>query len=299
MRYQFFTCDVFTTTRFGGNPLAVLPDAEGLTTKQMQAIAREFNYSETSFVLPAKSGNTRAVRIFTPTREIPFAGHPNIGTAFVLAENGYLGEIDTGTKIAFEEIAGIVPITLSQTPGEPMECELVAPGKFEIGPAVPADLVARALSISTDQIRTTIHAPLVASVGLPFLLVELTDIHALAQIKADTQVFHEIAALGVMPDIHAYVHHSALGFDIHTRMFAPIDGVPEDPATGSANCALAGLLAHTSPATDLVVTWRIAQGIEMGRPSSLVARAEKTRGEVQIVRIKGASVAVSSGELLV
>ena len=121
MKYQYFVCDVFTETRFGGNPLAVLPNAEGLTSEQMQAIAKEFNLSESSFVFPAENGNTRKVRIFTPGTEVPFAGHPNVGTAFTLASIGEFGELRDTIEIVFEEQAGLVPVsythlTLPTTP---------------------------------------------------------------------------------------------------------------------------------------------------------------------------------------
>ena len=141
MKYRFYTCDVFTDTRFGGNPLAVLPNAAGLSSHEMQQIAREFNYSESTFVLPGKSGHTRQVRIFTPTQEIPFAGHPNIGTAFILASIGELGSIDDETNIVFEEKAGLVPIKIRKIDGN-IWCELKAPEALSIGQTIPIDLVA-------------------------------------------------------------------------------------------------------------------------------------------------------------
>ena len=112
VRYRYFICDVFTDTRFGGNQLAVLPEATGLTDGQMQQIAREFNFAETTFVLPAERGHTRRVRIFTPAREVPFAGHPNVGTAFALATAGLLGPIDGTVTVTFEELAGLVPVVI-------------------------------------------------------------------------------------------------------------------------------------------------------------------------------------------
>ena len=117
MRYKFYTCDVFTETHFGGNPLAVLPEAEGLSAEQMQLIAREFNFSESAFVFPAESGHTRRVRIFTPSYEMPFAGHPNVGTAFVLAMMGAFGRIESSITVTFEEMAGLVPITIYEADG--------------------------------------------------------------------------------------------------------------------------------------------------------------------------------------
>ena len=141
MSYRFYTCDVFTDTRFGGNPLAVLPDAVGLSEAQMQQIAREFNYSESTFVFPAESGHTRRVRIFTPTEELPFAGHPNIGTAFVLAVTG---EIEDQTTITFEEAAGVVEVTLRRQ-DERIVCELSAPEMLSFGKNVSAETFAAAV----------------------------------------------------------------------------------------------------------------------------------------------------------
>src|SRR5215475_520187 len=133
MNYRYVTCDVFTNTRFGGNPLAVLPDAEGLSDLQMQQIAREFNYSETTFVFPPEAGHTRKVRIFTPSQEVPFAGHPNVGTAFVLATTGEFGDVCSLSGITFEEKSGLVPIILQTLNGKIVSCELRAPQPVSFG----------------------------------------------------------------------------------------------------------------------------------------------------------------------
>ena len=295
MRYRYFTCDVFTDTRFGGNQLAVLPEAEGLSDEQMQQIAREFNYSETTFVLPPQAGHTRMVRIFTPPREVPFAGHPNIGTAFVLATMGAFGSLETTTSVTFEEQAGLVPIAIEKREGGRIWCELTAPQGLTLGTTVSAQSAAAAVSLTADDILTTSHAPRVASVGLPFLIAELRDRDALARARPDISGLEGLIAEGIaQPDVHLYVRTSD-GFDIRARMFAPMDGVPEDPATGSANCALVGLLSHLDEAAGGSFSWRIAQGVEMGRPSVLEARTEKRDGEVVSVWIGGESVMVSEG----
>ncbi len=298
MKYDYHICDVFTATRFGGNQLAVLPDARGLDDGQMQQIAREFNFSESTFVFPAAAGNTRNVRIFTPTREVPFAGHPNIGTAFVLATTGELGEIGESTEIVFEEKAGLVPISINKTDKGAISCELRAPQAFSLGKELPAETVAEALCLYANEIVTDVHFPIIASVGLPFLMVELNDRSALQKAGINPIGFERIAELGIMPDIHLYVR-SGDEFDIRTRMFAPHDGVPEDPATGSANCALAGLLAHFHDSISGNLEWRIAQGVEMGRPSLLQARAEKQADKVVSTWIGGNSVMVSEGFIYV
>jgi trans-2,3-dihydro-3-hydroxyanthranilate isomerase len=293
MKHRFYTCDVFTDTRFGGNPLAVLPHAEGLSSLQMQQIAREFNYSESTFVLPSQSGHTRNVRIFTPTQEIPFAGHPNIGTAFVLAKTGELCNIGDETDIVFEEKAGLVPIKIRKLDGR-IWCELKAPEALSIGQTVPMDLVASALSLSPEEIVTSTHQPQVASVGLPFIMVELQDRTALENACPHIPVFEEIRGKGIMPDIHIYTP-VADEFDIRTRMFAPLDGIPEDPATGSANCALVAMLTHYRPESDGEFSWRIAQGVEMKRPSVLDARTVKQSGSVTGVWIAGHCTMVTEG----
>ena len=296
MKYRYYTCDVFTETRFGGNQLAVLPQAVGLSTQQMQEIAREFNFSETTFVFPAKAGHTRHVQIFTPAREIPFAGHPNVGTAFVLASAGEFGEIKSSLTVTFEEEGGLVSVTIHEAGGKVASCELTAPQSLSFGKTLPVELVAAAISIDSKDIVTKTHGPQVASVGLPFIMVELRDRSVLERARISMSGFEALAAEDVMPDVYLYTRGTD-GFDIRARMFAPLSGVPEDPATGSANCALAGLLAHYSQDPNGSFSWRIAQGVEMGRPSTLIARAEKKDGVVQTTRIGGAAVLVSEGTI--
>lgn len=295
MGYRYCICDVFTDTRFGGNQLAVLPEARGLSDRQMQQIAREFNFSESTFVLPPEQGHARRVRIFTPTTELPFAGHPNIGTAFVLATTGAFGPLDRDLTVTFEEKAGLVPLSIRRREGR-IWCQLSAPQRLSLGKTASAEIVAAAVSLEPSDIVTATHPPQVASVGLPFLLTEVTNRAALGRARINAQGFDLLAAQGVTPDVHLYTK-SADEFDIRARMFAPFDGVPEDPATGSANCALAGLLGRHDAAAEGTLTWRIAQGVEMGRPSLLEAWAEKRDGAVVITRVGGASVLVSTGEI--
>jgi trans-2,3-dihydro-3-hydroxyanthranilate isomerase len=291
MKYRYYTCDVFTETRFGGNPLAVLPKAEGLSDRQMQQIAREFNFSESTFVFPAKAGQTRHVRIFTPAAEIPFAGHPNVGTAFVLAA---VGEINSALTVTFEEEAGLVSVAIRAKQGKIVSCELAAPQSLSLGKTVPAELVASAVSLNREDIVTNPHHPRICSVGLPFVFTELRDRAALERARINMSGFDAIRDRGVNPQLHLYTRVSD-GFDIRARMFAPLSGVAEDPATGSASCALAGLLAHYKEEPSGSFAWRIAQGVEMGRPSTLLARAEKADGSVQATWVGGSCVMVSEG----
>ena len=293
MKYHYFICDVFTEQRFGGNQLAVLPDAQKLSDWQMQQIAREFNFSETAFVLPAEAGHTRKVRIFTPTTEIPFAGHPNIGTAFVLAETGALGKEIPGT-VLFEEKAGLVSIEIQVDPGAPTSFELKAPQVLTLQEFPAIGSVAKALSLRENEIVVTTHAPTVASVGLPFLFVEVVDSAVLSQVRIDMAGFDRLLVEGAVPYVHVYTSKAG-GTDIQARVFAPLDGVVEDPATGSANCALAALLSHHRSERDGEFSWCVFQGIELGRRSVLRIRARKENGCVVASWVGGTCVMVSEG----
>ncbi|MFT7165953.1 MAG: trans-2,3-dihydro-3-hydroxyanthranilate isomerase, partial [Parasphingorhabdus sp.] len=230
---------------------------------------------------------------FTPTKEIPFAGHPNIGTAFTLASIGELGNIDEGLNIIFEEKAGPVPISIRQV-GADIWCELKAPESLSLGQSIDLDLIAAALSLVPEDIVTSTHQPIVASVGLPFVIVELDSRLALERARSYLPVIKEIQELGVIPDILLYVR-SDDDFDIRARMFAPLDGVPEDPATGSANCALAALLSHYKTESTGDFGWRIAQGVEMKRPSVLEARSKKRPDSGIDVWVSGTCKMVSEG----
>ena len=297
MRFPYYTVDVFSDERFGGNPLAVLPDATGLTSALMAKIAREFNYAETTFVLPAiEPRHTRRVRIFTPGGEIPFAGHPNLGTAFVLAARGDIRPEGSMAHVIFEEDAGPVPVTIRYAEKRPYYCELTAPQPFSLGQGYPVQAVADAIGLEAEDIVCRAHAPRIGSVGLPFLLVELRDHQALGRSRVRHDQLAALQASDAFIGVHLYTWDVGdLDADIRARMYAPLIGVPEDPATGSANCALAGLLAHLSDTADGTLTWRIAQGIEMGRSGRLQTTVRKRRGEVTSVQVGGACVSVAEG----
>jgi len=293
VKYHYFICDVFTEQRFGGNQLAVLPDAQKLSDWQMQQIAREFNFSETAFVLPAETGHTRKVRIFTPTTEIPFAGHPNIGTAFVLAETGALGK-EIPDTVLFEEKAGLVSIEIQANLGSPTSFELKAPQVLTLQEFPAIRSVAKALSLREMEIVVTTHTPTVASVGLPFLFVEVLDLSVLSQVRIDMTGFDRLLVEGAVPYVHVYTPKKG-STDIQARVFAPLDGVAEDPATGSANCALAALLSHYRSERDGEFSWCVFQGIELGRPSTLRIRARKENGCVVASWVGGTCVMISEG----
>ena len=299
MKYAFQTVDVFTDRKFGGNPLAVLTDARGLSSEQMQAIAAEFNYAETTFVLPSRDpAHTAEVRIFTPKAELPFAGHPNVGTAYVLARNGeVLGRRIAGDKLAFEEKAGLVAMDLSREGGTVVAARLAAPQPLAIGDVFDAAFVAEACSLKPSDIRTSIHRPCIASCGTPFLFAELDSRAALsaAAPRADAILrgLSRERAIG----IHLYVRAREDNRDIQCRMFAPAMGILEDPATGGANVVLGGLLAHFDPRADLTLSTTIGQGFDMGRPSILEAAAEKKAGTVVATYIGGKCVPMLKGEI--
>jgi trans-2,3-dihydro-3-hydroxyanthranilate isomerase len=297
MEVKFVTVDVFTDRQFGGNPLAVVADATGLSAQQMQSIAAEFNLAETTFVFPPeKPEHTAKVRIFTPRAELPFAGHPNVGTAFVLARSGEShGRAVQGDTLVFEEIAGLVRIDLLRKASNVTGARLTAPQPLTIGDEISCDVIAGACGISSTDIRTDSHRPCIASCGMPLVMVELKDLRALAAAQPRADVFAQHLPMKRATGIHLYVPVGRDGFDIQSRMFAPLAGVPEDPATGSANVALIGLLAQLRPEPDLRLQKTIAQGIEMGRPSRLEALAEKSEGKVVRTHIGGTCVPMMQG----
>lgn len=303
--YSFITVDVFTDQPFGGNPLAVFPDARGLLAEEMQQIAREINYSEITFVLPpADPSNTARVRIFTPLNEVPFAGHPNVGTGFVLGALGRARRLADGREVMrFEEAAGLVELELIRTAaGSVGSVCIAAPQRLTKGHSVPVEAVSACLSLREEDIVTSGHAPMLASVGLPFIFVELKSLDALKRCLPNHAAFNDCdAQFGYAEDrfsIHAYVRlQGNRTADLQARMFAPLGGVLEDPATGSANGALVALLADLDEKSDLTLDCRVSQGSEMGRPSLLRATAEKRAGTVERVLVSGGCVEMIRGEL--
>lgn len=297
--YAFVTVNVFTDVRFGGNPLAVFPDATGLTDAQMQTLAREFNYSETTFVLPPDDPRHSArVRIFTPAAEIPFAGHPNVGTGFLLATR----TAKPPEHFTFEEGAGLVRVHILRGPdGSPSGARVSAPQALSIGVAVPTALVAECASLEPEDIATLAHEPLVASVGLPFVIAEMTSVAALARAAPDVGAFrravHGIDELAGKLFLHLYARVDGSATRLRTRMFAPLAGVAEDPATGSANAALAALLTSLAPGDTVDLAYDIFQGEEVGRPSRLYATARKDAEGPVLATIAGSCVSVMSGRV--
>jgi trans-2,3-dihydro-3-hydroxyanthranilate isomerase len=298
MRYQFYTADIFTDRPFGGNQLAVFPHAEGLTSQQMQQIAREFNLSETVFVLPPQtSAGTRHLKIFTPTTELPFAGHPTVGTAYVL---GTIGEIDLEREIAqiiFEEGVGAVPVKISATDGKPTYTELTAAKLPEFYSETPSlsDLAVM-LSLELEDLRKGEYAPQGVSCGMAFLFIPLTSRAALQKARLDRQLWENSLANAKANNIYIFCNEPELaGSNLRARMFAPALGIIEDPATGAAATALAGYLGARDETIEGTLTWVVEQGFEINRPSLLRVEADKKQGKIQEIRVGGASVMMSEG----
>ena len=297
--YSYFTVDVFTDDVFGGNPLAVFPRAEGLNDRQMQTVARELNLSETTFVFPPDDAtHTCKVRIFTPGAELPFAGHPTLGTAHVLVGSGAVAAAGEAIEIVLEERVGPVPVTVSRQKADRTFAQLSVSKLPEFGPPPPsrADLAA-ILSIGPDKIPA--DEPIEAvSCGVPFLFVPVRDLEAMARLRPDTGRWTEVLGGYWATEVFAWTRQTVRdGSDIHARMFGPMIGIAEDPATGGAAAALGGYLGvREGPGTG-TVRWRVEQGLEMGRPSFLEVETDKRAGEITTVRVGGTTVPVGRGEM--
>ncbi len=284
-RFSFVTVDVFTERRFGGNPLAVFPDAQGLGDGEMQALAAEFNLSETTFVLPpADPAHTARVRIFARRHEMAFAGHPNVGTAWVLAG---LGRARTGV-LRFEEMAGLVEARVDGG-----TVTIATPQHLSLGPEMPVDLLAGCVGLAPKDVVATAHRPMVASVGNGIIVGEVSG-EALARATPDVgrfrQAWKSFSSLGPnrLP-LYLYAHD---GPRLRARMFSPLSGTLEDPATGSAAAPLAALLLSLGRESER--RYEIVQGVEMGRPSKLLCTARRANGGIH-ASVGGSCVAVMEG----
>ncbi len=302
MQHRFFTADVFTDKLFGGNPLAVFPNGDAVDPALMQRIANEFNLSETVFVLPPDDpGHTRRLRIFTPAVELPFAGHPTVGTAFVLAAVGDIEATGAETDIVFEEGVGPVPVRIRTADGRPQFSRLTTAVLPEQGPPPPPrETLAGLLALEPDDlVDDADHRAEAWSAGVPFLFVPLRDLDALARCKVDRAEWEASVADSWAPQFMPFTRATdADDVDIQARMFAPAMGITEDPATGAAAAAFAGYLASRDPTPSGTVSWVVAQGVEMGRPSRLHIDVDRADGAVTAVHVGGATVLVSEGNLI-
>jgi trans-2,3-dihydro-3-hydroxyanthranilate isomerase len=294
MMRHFAVLDVFTDLIFGGNRLAIVTDARGLDAGTMQAIAREFYFPETIFLLPPESADNHVrARIFTPGAEIPFAGHPNVGLGVWAASQPALFGRAVGDVVRAEEGAGLVTLALERRAAG-ASATLTAPAHLTLGRTFPIERAARAAGLTPDAITTERHVPLYASVGMGFLMCELASRDALRRAQCAPEAFDALETAG---GLHEALYYVREGDQAAMRMFAPPHGIIEDPATGSAAAALAGLLAHLDPRADAEIRLSITQGDEMGRASRIEALAEKRGGAVAAVRVGGTAVLVMEGTL--
>ena len=293
MELEFETCDVFTSARFGGNPLALVYGGEGLDGAVMQTIAREFNLSETVFVLPPEREPADVrLRIFTPGLELPFAGHPNVGAAVMIARRiGHDGDV-----LVMEQPAGHVTAWLTRAPGGvPVAAEIEAPRPLTLGATLDRGAIADCAALPITAIHMNAHPPLLAGCGAPFAIAEVEDVTQLAaatpDILAMRRCFNPLPSQPI-----GLLLHTPLGVGRRrVRMFAPLNGIIEDPATGAANIALAGLLLHLAGGSALAL--EVEQGADIGRPSILVLAARREADGAIRVRVGGGVVPVSRGAM--
>jgi trans-2,3-dihydro-3-hydroxyanthranilate isomerase len=300
MRLTFHTLDVFTQSRFGGNPLAVVLDADRLDSGQMQTIAREFNLSETVFVLrPQNPTHSARLRIFTPAAELPFAGHPTVGTAVLLAElrmPGMGGSRDA--IVALEETIGTVRVGVRMRPGQAAFAEFDAPRlPDDLGGVPPVDDLAAAVGLIPSEIGFENHKPTRFSAGLPYTFVPVRSLEAMQRVRSVISRWDRAFSGGGAAYVYCRETRSA-AHHFHARMFDPDHGVPEDPATGSAAAAFAAVIQRFDDPASGDHRYIIEQGFEMQRPSLIHLALEiGPSRRLETVRIGGHAVTVMSGSI--
>lgn len=301
MKARYFTADVFTGKAFGGNPLAVFPDATKIPEALFLPVAREFNYSETTFVFPPSDPrHARRFRIFTPGGEIPFAGHPTLGAVHVLATLGEIPLSGEMTRVVIEESVGPIRVLIETVAGVPVFEQLSVAKLPEVGPPPPSHArLAEVLSLEPRDLRNDAWAPEAVSCGLPILFVPLRDRAAVGRTRIRLDAWEAVLKGQWAHAIFVFSDDPELpGSHIRARMFAPGFGVPEDPATGSACVALGGYLAARDSRADGTLRWRVEQGFEMGRPSLLDVEVDKRAGAISDVRVGGQAVVVCDGTIV-
>ena len=291
---SFMTLDVFADRAFGGNPLAVYPNAEHLDSAQMQRIALEMNYSETTFILPPKDpAHTAQVRIFTPIAELPFAGHPSVGTAWALGlKPSWIPGAKGREHMTFEQMAGVVDVELDYSvSGDVAACWITAPQPYQQRHTIPQEVLADCVGLASEHLCA---GGVVATVGVPFGFVEVGSRAALAQCKTNLAGFEDCDRKYGYPEegFSLMVYFRETQKTIHARMFGPLIGIQEDPATGSAAAALAGLLASNGS-----TNFTLYQGHDLGRPSTLHLRVSESAGGGLKIQVGGACVPMIEGRL--
>ena len=293
MKYTFHIVDVFSSALFGGNQLAVLPEAAGISTEGMQKIAREFNFSETTFVLPKNDpANTCRVRIFTPRTELDFAGHPTVGTACALVMQRHVRP-DDPIRLILEENIGPVTVDVTQQNGE-FHGKLTLSGRIDTPSAAPSHTdLAAVLSIEPAEVSQVFFA----GVGVPFCFAQLRSNTAVDRATLNRAAWAATLARAWSPHVFFFVGELRDGGKVYARMSAPALGIEEDPASASACAALVGFMASKHDFGGPVYRLSIRQGVSMGRPSEIEAEARRSDGVVTSVSVGGATAYVASGEI--
>ncbi len=295
---EYHLLDVFTDQPFGGNQLAVFPDVTALPDRLMQRIARELNLSETVFITAVSApAATHRMRIFTPGMELPFAGHPTVGTAALLASLRQPAG-DGPVALLLEQGAGLVPVQVTRTPGGLWEAWLTAPRLPETRPIeLGLDDLARLLHLTADDLTPEPAGPRAISAGVPFTLIPLRSVEALSRARLDTARWKVGLDGGWAPHVYCFALDGQVNdHRIRARMFAPAMGIEEDPATGAGAVALAGYLQRVYPSASRA-SWTIAQGTEIGRPSTLLLEIDQPNGAMREIRLGGMSVMMGRGTL--
>jgi trans-2,3-dihydro-3-hydroxyanthranilate isomerase len=297
LEYKFYVLDVFTDKKFEGNQLAVFPFAKGISDKDMQKIAREFNYSETVFIESTNDRNVRNVRIFTPTSEVDFAGHPNIGAAMLLARIGEYSD-EKQIEIIFKEKVGDVPLRIYFENSVPQNAELSTAKLPEKGDSPQIEEIVKAVSLDISDIVSN-ETPLSFSCGLPFLFVPINSLEKLKQASLNQEHWKKHISQTWSPQIYLFTKETELPTsDFHARMFAPALGISEDPATGSAAAALAGYISEYLEKKDGTFTYVIEQGFEIKRPSIIEMSFRQKNQKIESVKIRGDAVIFSEGTII-
>jgi trans-2,3-dihydro-3-hydroxyanthranilate isomerase len=292
MKYPFRIVDVFSAAPFGGNQLAVLPDASGISTEGMQKIAREFNFAETTFVLPKNDPNAYRVRIFTPRTELDFAGHPSVGTACVLVMNQHV-QVSAPIRLILEENVGPVIVDVAHRNGA-FHGTLTLSGKIEAPTGAPSPTeLAAVLSVGTAEVSQVFFA----GVGVPFCFAQVSSNAVVDRAAINRSAWATTLSRAWSPHVFFFAGNLQDGGELYARMWAPAIGIEEDSATGSACAALVGAMASRPDFGGTAYRLSVQQGVSMGRRSEIQAEARKSGGVVTSVSVGGATSYVASGEI--
>lgn len=303
MDLEFYTVDVFSNKIFGGNPLAIFTNTDDISTDLMQSIASEVNYSETVFIQkPKNKDNTAKVKIFTPKNELPFAGHPNVGAGFLLScfPNLIPGNYSKN-KMVFEEIAGLVNVIPQYNGATVVGSKIEAPNKFHKLETVPTSAIQNCIETNEGSIITSNDPPVVAGVGLDFVIAEVQNEEILNNARCNISAFSEADKNFSYGDdfFSLMIYYRGNQQNIFARVFAPLSGIVEDAATGSACGALGALLASQSNDRNNKYNYKIHQGEMIGRPSLINVSILKEKGQIKRTYISGECVLVSKGNFFI